>query len=318
MSAPRRSWRRAPAATSSRAWRSRARCSAAAGRVSWLGTAHGMENQPGAGRPASRSTRIGFSGLRGKGLLHTLTGGLRLLKAFWDCLAHPAPARRRRGAGHGRLRLLPRRADGLAAGQAAGAGERRRVAAAEQQALLPVADRVAFGFDGAAATTHKQRRRHRQPGARRDRGAARARPSASPAAAARCSCWWSAAAWARRVLNETLPQALALLDAGAAAAASLHQTGALQRRRACAQAYAGGRRCRRRRGAALHRRHGRAPGRLRRDGLPRRRGDGQRAVRRRRAGDAGAADRQHHLAPARQRACSWRSTARRCTCRRPS
>ena len=29
---------------------------------------------------------IGFSGLRGKGLLHTLTGGMRLLKAFWDCI----------------------------------------------------------------------------------------------------------------------------------------------------------------------------------------------------------------------------------------
>ena len=30
--------------------------------------------------------RIAFSGLRGKGLLHTLTGGVRLLVAFWDCL----------------------------------------------------------------------------------------------------------------------------------------------------------------------------------------------------------------------------------------
>ena len=29
---------------------------------------------------------IAFSGLRGKGLLHTLTGGLRLLGAFWSCL----------------------------------------------------------------------------------------------------------------------------------------------------------------------------------------------------------------------------------------
>jgi UDP-N-acetylglucosamine--N-acetylmuramyl-(pentapeptide) pyrophosphoryl-undecaprenol N-acetylglucosamine transferase len=69
------------------------------------------------GEPARAPTgipldTIGFSGLRGKGLLHTATGGLRLLKAFWDCLAHPAPARRRRGAGHGRLRVLSRRHDG--------------------------------------------------------------------------------------------------------------------------------------------------------------------------------------------------------------
>ena len=61
--------------------------------VSWLGTREGMENKL---VPPSGITldRIGFSGLRGKGLMHTLTGGLRLLKAFWDCLA----ILRRRGA----------------------------------------------------------------------------------------------------------------------------------------------------------------------------------------------------------------------------
>ena len=61
--------------------------------ISWLGTTHGMENRlvPPAGIPLDT---IGFSGLRGKGLVHTLTGGLRLLKAFWDCLQHL----RRRGA----------------------------------------------------------------------------------------------------------------------------------------------------------------------------------------------------------------------------
>ena len=53
--------------------------------VSWLGTQAGMENKlvPPAGIPMDT---IGFSGLRGKGLLHTLTGGMRLLKAFGDCL----------------------------------------------------------------------------------------------------------------------------------------------------------------------------------------------------------------------------------------
>ena len=54
--------------------------------VSWLGTRAGMENRlvPPAKIPLDA---IGFSGLRGKGLVHTLSGGLRLLKAFWDCLA---------------------------------------------------------------------------------------------------------------------------------------------------------------------------------------------------------------------------------------
>jgi hypothetical protein len=51
--------------------------------VSWLGTSHGMENRlvPPAG---IEMDTIAFSGLRGKGLLHTATGGLRLLKAFWE------------------------------------------------------------------------------------------------------------------------------------------------------------------------------------------------------------------------------------------
>ena len=53
--------------------------------VSWLGTAQGMENRL---VPASgiELDTIAFTGLRGKGLLHTLTGGVRLLGAFAACL----------------------------------------------------------------------------------------------------------------------------------------------------------------------------------------------------------------------------------------
>src|SRR6185436_9218732 len=53
--------------------------------VSWLGTRAGMENKlvPPSGIPLDT---IAFSGLRGKGLGHTMTGGLRLLVAFWSCL----------------------------------------------------------------------------------------------------------------------------------------------------------------------------------------------------------------------------------------
>ena len=53
--------------------------------VSWLGTTHGMENKlvPPSGIAMDN---IAFSGIRGKGLLHTATGGLRLLAAFWSCL----------------------------------------------------------------------------------------------------------------------------------------------------------------------------------------------------------------------------------------
>ena len=64
--------------------------------VSWLGTREGMENKlvPPEAQSGIALDRIGFSGLRGKGLMHTLTGGLRLLHAFWQCLG----ILRRRGA----------------------------------------------------------------------------------------------------------------------------------------------------------------------------------------------------------------------------
>ena len=45
--------------------------------VSWLGTTQGMENRlvPGSGIPMDT---IAFSGLRGKGLLHTLRSGVQV------------------------------------------------------------------------------------------------------------------------------------------------------------------------------------------------------------------------------------------------
>ena len=53
--------------------------------VSWLGTPAGIENRlvPPSGIALDV---VAFTGLRGKGLLHTLTGGVRLLGAFWRCL----------------------------------------------------------------------------------------------------------------------------------------------------------------------------------------------------------------------------------------
>ena len=54
--------------------------------VSWLGTTTGMENRlvPPTGIALDR---LAFSGMRGKGLLHSLGGGLRLIRAFWDAAA---------------------------------------------------------------------------------------------------------------------------------------------------------------------------------------------------------------------------------------
>jgi UDP-N-acetylglucosamine--N-acetylmuramyl-(pentapeptide) pyrophosphoryl-undecaprenol N-acetylglucosamine transferase len=53
--------------------------------VCWLGTARGMESEivPKAGVPMDA---IDFSGMRGKGLMHTLTGAFRLSSGFFSCL----------------------------------------------------------------------------------------------------------------------------------------------------------------------------------------------------------------------------------------
>lgn len=53
--------------------------------VSWLGTTTGMENQIVPKHGVSMDT-IAFSGMRGKGLMHSLTGGLKLLASFFTCM----------------------------------------------------------------------------------------------------------------------------------------------------------------------------------------------------------------------------------------
>ena len=118
--------------------------------VSWLGTQSGMENKlvPPTGIPLDT---LAFNGLRGKGWLHALTGSLRLLQAFWNSAA----ILRRRGAdavlGMGGYVCFP---GGLMAGLLRKPLVLVNADAAlllSNKALLRVAQRVAFGFDGPAA-----------------------------------------------------------------------------------------------------------------------------------------------------------------------
>jgi UDP-N-acetylglucosamine--N-acetylmuramyl-(pentapeptide) pyrophosphoryl-undecaprenol N-acetylglucosamine transferase len=123
--------------------------------VSWLGTTHGMENKlvPPSGIPMDN---IGFSGLRGKGLLHTLTGGIRLLGAFWSCLQIIRKRQASAVLGMGGYVCFP---GGLMASLL---GKPLMLVNADagllmsNRSLLPVADRVAFGFDGESARKVKQ------------------------------------------------------------------------------------------------------------------------------------------------------------------
>jgi UDP-N-acetylglucosamine--N-acetylmuramyl-(pentapeptide) pyrophosphoryl-undecaprenol N-acetylglucosamine transferase len=191
-------------------------------RISWLGTPAGMENQlvPTSGIPLDT---IAFSGLRGKGLLHTLTGALHLVGAFWSCLQI---IRRRQASavlGMGGYVCFP---GGLMA-----ALLRRPLVLVNadasllmsNKALLPFADRIAFGFDGASAKAAKNAVVTGNP--------VRAEIEALPAPAERFAGRAGAlrvlvvgGSLGARVLNECVPQALALIDAAQRPQVT-HQTG---------------------------------------------------------------------------------------------
>lgn len=115
--------------------------------VSWLGTRTGMENRLVPPSGIALDT-IGFSGLRGKGLVHTMTGGMRLLGAFWSCLQI---LRRRRAdvvLGMGGYVCFPGGLMAAALGKPLALVNADAALLMSNKALLPVADAVAFGFDG--------------------------------------------------------------------------------------------------------------------------------------------------------------------------
>jgi len=192
--------------------------------VSWLGTTTGMENKlvPPTAIPLDR---LAFSGLRGKGLLHALTGGLRLLKACWDSAA----ILRRRGAdvvlGMGGYVCFP---GGLMAGLLRKPLVLVNADAAlllSNKSLLSVADRVAFGFDGPAAAI-RQGLVTGNP--------VRAEIEALPAPAVRYAgrsgplrLLVVGGSLGAQVLNTTLPAALARLPADTRPQV-VHQTGVAQ------------------------------------------------------------------------------------------
>ena len=122
--------------------------------LSWLGTTSGMENKlvPPSGIPLDR---IAFAGLRGKGLLQTIGGALRLVASFWTCLRILRTRRADAVLGMGGYVCFP-------GGWMAALLRKPLVLVnadasllMSNRALLPVADRVAFGFDGDAARRTK-------------------------------------------------------------------------------------------------------------------------------------------------------------------
>jgi UDP-N-acetylglucosamine--N-acetylmuramyl-(pentapeptide) pyrophosphoryl-undecaprenol N-acetylglucosamine transferase len=122
--------------------------------VSWLGTTHGMENRlvPPSGLAMDTIT---FSGLRGKGVLHTLTGGLRLLGAFWSCLRIMLKRKPRAVLGMGGYVCFPGGMMAALLGKPLVLMNADAALLLSNKALLPVADRVTFGFSGGPADSTK-------------------------------------------------------------------------------------------------------------------------------------------------------------------
>jgi UDP-N-acetylglucosamine--N-acetylmuramyl-(pentapeptide) pyrophosphoryl-undecaprenol N-acetylglucosamine transferase len=190
--------------------------------VSWLGTTAGMENRLVPPSGIALDT-IGFTGIRGKGFVQALTGGLRMLKAFRDCLS----ILRRRGAdvvlGMGGYVCFPGGTMAALLGRPLMLVNADASLLLSNRALLPVADRVAFGFDGEAARRVKQAVVTGNP--------VRTEIESLPDPAARLggrsgplALLVVGGSLGAKVLNETLPQALALIDPAARPRVT-HQTG---------------------------------------------------------------------------------------------
>jgi UDP-N-acetylglucosamine--N-acetylmuramyl-(pentapeptide) pyrophosphoryl-undecaprenol N-acetylglucosamine transferase len=194
--------------------------------VSWLGTTHGMENRlvPSEGIVLDA---IAFSGLRGKGIVHTLTGGVRMLKAFWDCLAILRQRSANAVLGMGGYVCFPGGLMASLLGKPLVLVNADASMLMSNRALLPVADRVAFGFDGAAAAKTKNAVVTGNPV--RAEIESMAEPAARYAGrSGPLKVLVVGGSLGARVLNETLPQALALIEPGQRPQV-VHQTGALNR-----------------------------------------------------------------------------------------
>jgi len=122
--------------------------------VSWLGTQKGMENRlvPPTGIPLDT---IAFSGLRGKSLVETAFGGVRLLKAFAECFQILKRRQADAVLGMGGYVCFPGGMMSAARGLPLVMVNADAALLLSNRALLPITDVLACGFDGPAAQHSK-------------------------------------------------------------------------------------------------------------------------------------------------------------------
>ncbi|HEY1044426.1 MAG TPA: undecaprenyldiphospho-muramoylpentapeptide beta-N-acetylglucosaminyltransferase [Telluria sp.] len=113
--------------------------------VSWLGTAHGME-QDLVPRAGIELDSIEFSGMRGKGLGHTVSGAFKLAASFFTCLGHLARRKPDVVLGMGGYVTVPGGLMARLRGVPLALVNADAALLLSNKTLAPVAQRVLFGF----------------------------------------------------------------------------------------------------------------------------------------------------------------------------
>ena len=113
--------------------------------VSWLGTAHGME-QDLVPRAGIELDAIEFSGMRGKGIGHTVSGAFKLAASFFTCLGHLARRKPDVVLGMGGYVTVPGGLMARLRGVPLALVNADAALLLSNKTLAPVAQRVLFGF----------------------------------------------------------------------------------------------------------------------------------------------------------------------------
>ncbi len=194
--------------------------------VSWLGTYSGLENKlvPAAGIALDR---VAFNGLRGKGLVGNLLGAVRLLLAFPACARIIARRRADAVLGMGGYLCFPGGWMAKLGGKPLLLVNADAKLLLSNKTLLPAARRIAFGFDGESSAGL---------GSSRHKGVVTGNPVRADIEGiphprqrfigrkGRLNLLVVGGSLGARVLNECVPQALALLK-GPRRPKVVHQTG---------------------------------------------------------------------------------------------
>ncbi len=113
--------------------------------VSWLGTTHGME-QDIVPKHGIAMDAINFSGMRGKGLMHTVTGAFKMAASFFACLRFMARRKPDVVLGMGGYVTVPGGLMARLSGVPLALVNADAALLLSNKTLAPVAQKVLFGF----------------------------------------------------------------------------------------------------------------------------------------------------------------------------